>query len=257
MNESKLPLSVAIITLNEEERLADCLTSVSFADDIVVVDSGSSDRTADIARVYGARVFVEAWQGFGPQKQSAIDKCQNRWVLLLDADERVSPEAAKKIEGIVKKDGPAAAYSLPRKNYFCGRWLRHAGWWPDRVVRLFKKEKGRMSDRLVHESVVVDGMIGTLDQPLIHYANRDLAQTLAKINQYSSAGAQELYRRGARSSMVKAVLRAQWAFMNNYFVRRGFLDGAEGFIQAITDSVNVFFKYVKLRELYKNRNASK
>lgn len=249
MPEEKLPLSVAIITKNEEERLPDCLASVAFADEVVVVDSGSEDKTPAIAAQFGARFFDEPWQGFGRQKQLAIDRCSHEWVLVLDADERVTPEAYDEIKGVVSAPGPYVAYSLPRKNYFCGRWLKHAGWWPDRVVRLFKKKRARMADRLVHEALEVDGPVGQLKAPLTHYANRDLEQTLAKVNSYSSAGAAELFKKGSRASLLKAILRAKWAFWNNYMFRLGFLDGGEGFIQAVTDAINVFFKYAKLREL--------
>ena len=253
MPEKKLSLSVAIITKNEEERLADCLASVSFADEVVVVDSGSMDRTVEIASRLGAQVFDEPWQGFGRQKQLAIDKCTNDWVLVLDADERVTPEAFVEIEKILNDPGEYVAFSLPRKNYFCGRWLRHAGWWPDRVVRLFRKDRAKMSERLVHESLDVDGQVGEINAPLIHYANRNLEQTLAKVNKYSSAGAEELFANGVKASLLKAILRAKWAFWNNYLIRLGFLDGGEGFVQAVTDAMNVFFKYVKLRELAKNQ----
>ncbi|HIJ77970.1 MAG: glycosyltransferase family 2 protein [Desulfobulbaceae bacterium] len=255
MSEAKLPLSVAIITKNEEERLADCLASVLFADEVVVVDSGSVDRTVEIAGQYGAVVYDEPWLGFGRQKQLAIDRCKNDWVLVLDADERVSPEAFVEIEKILADPGKYVAFSLPRKNFFCGKWLKHAGWWPDRVIRLFRKDRAHMSERLVHEALVVDGEVGFIDAPLTHYANRNLEQTLDKINRYSSAGAEELFKRGVTASLLKAVLRAKWAFWNNYLFRLGFMDGPEGFIQAATDAINVFFKYAKLRELAKNQET--
>lgn len=251
MPESKLPVSVAIITLNEEERLYDCLESVNFAQEVVVVDSGSSDRTVDTAKSFGAKVFVEPWQGFGRQKQLAIDYCNQPWILVLDADERVSPELALELTSVLASKASCAAYSVPRKNFFCGRWIRHAGWWPNRIVRLFQKGRARMSDRLVHEGLEVDGTVGDLNGPLVHYANRDLSQTLEKINRYSSAGAEELYKKGVTSSVCKAVLRAKWGFVHNYLLRGGFLDGPEGFVLAVTDAVNIFFKYVKLREMHK------
>lgn len=240
-------LSVAIITMNEEERLTDCLASVAFADEVVVVDSGSTDRTVAIAEAHGARVIVQAWLGFGRQKQCAIDHCRNRWVLVLDADERIPAATAREIAAALEH--PAyAAYSLPRQNFFCGRWLKRAGWWPDRVVRLFDKARARMSDRLVHEGVVVDGPVGVLQGVIVHHANRDLTHTLAKINSYSSAGATEMARAGRRGSLIQATGRAFWAFVHNYLVRRGFLDGREGFLQAVCDATNIFFKYAKLWE---------
>ncbi|MFA6282831.1 MAG: glycosyltransferase family 2 protein [Desulfurivibrionaceae bacterium] len=252
MPSDKLPLSVAIITKNEEDRLPGCLASVSFADEVVVVDSGSTDRTVEIAREFGAVVYDELWQGFGRQKQLAIDRCRHDWVLVLDADERVGAEAQAEIREALAT-GTSVAYSLPRKNYFCGRWLRHAGWWPDRVVRLFKKNFARMSERPVHESLEVHGPVGALRHPLIHYANKGLEQTLNKVNQYSSAGADELFAQGKTASAAKALLRAAWAFFHGYILRGGFLDRGEGLVMAVSDFMNVFFKYAKLRELRKQK----
>ncbi|MFH1020125.1 MAG: glycosyltransferase family 2 protein [Pseudomonadota bacterium] len=252
MTTEKLPLSVAIITKNEEDRLPECLASVSFAAEIVVVDSGSTDRTVEIAREFGAVVYVEPWQGFGRQKQLAIDRCRHDWVLVLDADERVGAETQWEIREVLAA-GTCVAYSLPRKNYFCGRWLRHAGWWPDRVVRLFRKDSARMSERSVHESLEVHGPVGVLPHPLRHYANKDLTQTLSKVNHYSSAGANELFAQGKTASLSKAYLRAAWSFLYSYILRGGFLDRGEGFIMAVSDFMNVFFKYAKLRELQKQK----
>ncbi|MFA7347228.1 MAG: glycosyltransferase family 2 protein [Desulfurivibrionaceae bacterium] len=252
MSSDRLPLSVAIITKNEEDRLPECLASVSFAAEVVVVDSGSTDRTVEIARAFGAVVHVEPWQGFGCQKQLAIDRCRHDWVLVLDADERVSPEARVEIREVLAT-GSSVAYSFPRKNYFCGRWLKHAGWWPDRVVRLFRKDCARMSERSVHESLEVQGSVGDLRQPLIHYVNTGLEQTLYKVNHYSSAGAEELFTQGKTASVVKALLRASWSFLHGYVLRGGFLDRGEGFVMAVSDFMNVFFKYAKLRELQKQK----
>ena len=252
MPSDKLPLSVAIITKNEEDRLPECLASIAFAADVVVVDSGSTDRTVEIARAFGAVVYIEPWQGFGRQKQLAIDRCRRDWVLVLDADERVAPETQGEFREVLAA-GTCIAYSLPRKNYFCGRWLRHAGWWPDRVVRLFRKDSARMSERSVHESLEVHGPEGILRHPLIHYANKDLSQTLLKVNSYSSAGANELFAQGKTASVFKAYLRAAWSFLHSYILRGGFLDRGEGFIMAVSDFMNVFFKYAKLRELQKQK----
>ncbi|MFA7383641.1 MAG: glycosyltransferase family 2 protein [Desulfurivibrionaceae bacterium] len=252
MPKDKLPLSVAIITKNEEDRLPECLASVAFADEVVVVDSGSTDRTREIARQFGAAVYEESWQGFGRQKQLAIDRCRHDWVLVLDADERVDSATQAEIREVLVT-GSHVAYSFPRKNYFCGRWLRHAGWWPDRVVRLFRRDCARMSERAVHESLEVRGQVGALRQPLIHYANKDLAQTISKVNHYSTAGADELFAQGETASVTKALLRAAWAFLYGYLLRGGFLDRGEGFIMAVSDFMNVFFKYAKLRELQRQK----
>lgn len=257
MSAERLPLSVAIITKNEEERLSGCLDSVAFAAEVVVVDCGSTDRTVAIARDCGAVVFEEPWQGFGRQKQLAIDRCRNQWILVLDADERVSLDAQAGIRKALSGAEEYLAYSFPRQNYFSGRWLKHAGWWPDRVARLFKKGSARMSDRQVHEALEVNGPVGELAGPLIHYANRSLSQTISKVNSYSSAGAAELYAQGKSASVGTALARALWSFFHNYFIRRGFLDGGEGFIMAVSDVMNVFFKYAKLREMRRNADPER
>jgi glycosyltransferase involved in cell wall biosynthesis len=256
MGLDSLPLSVAIITKNEELRLPECLASIANAAEVVVVDSGSSDRTVEIAQNFGAKVYHEKWCGFGLQKQKAIDHCTQPWVLVLDADERLTPELVTEICVALAQSGSVAAWSIPRKNYFCGHWLKHAGWWPDRVVRLFRRGSARMSERMVHESLIVTGTVAALYSPLLHYTNRDLTQTLTKINHYSSAGAEELARRGVRGSVVKAGVRAAWAFFNCYFLRAGILDGAPGLVQAQTHAVNTLFKYLKLWELQEQGRQS-
>jgi len=245
----KYPLSFAIITKNEEENLPGCLASVDFASEVIVVDSGSVDATVEIARKFGAKVYSELWQGYGRQKQFAIERCSQPWIFVLDADERVTPELMQEIHQAVTGAHSFFAFSVPRKNIFCGRWLKHAGWWPDRVVRLFKRGSARMSDRLVHEALLVDGAVSCLRFPLLHLTNRNLAQTLDKINTYSSAGADELRKRGATASVGTAFLHMVWAFFHNYLFRLGLLDGGPGLIQSMTDAVNTLFKYLKLWEM--------
>ena len=252
MNTPQLALSVAIITLNEEKRLTDCLKSISFANDIVVVDSGSTDNTVSIAKTHGARVFHEEWQGFGEQKQLAIDHCQNSWVLVLDADERVSPETAEEIGSILSVPDPNQAYKVPRKNLFLNRWIQHAGWWPDYVIRLINTDFCRMNTKPVHESIEVNGKTGTLQNPLIHFATQNIEHTMAKMDRYSSIGAKEMFENGEKASYSKALGRGAWAFVYNYLFRMGFRDGSPGFIIAVSDGLNKFFKYAKLVELSKN-----
>jgi glycosyltransferase involved in cell wall biosynthesis len=248
--ENKIPLSVAIITKNEVENLHDCLKSVAFAEQIVVVDSGSTDGTVAIASDFGCEVFTELWHGFGPQKQYAIDRCKKPWILVLDADERIPKDTAQAIRTLILSTSTiAAGFSLPRKNFFQGRWIKHAGWWPDRVIRLFKKDKGRMTQAKVHESVEVDGHVEPLTYPIEHYTESRLSQILIKIDQYSTFGAEEAFNDGKTASIWSAVFRAKLAFLHNYVLRLGFLDGSQGFTLAVTDAVNKFFKYAKLAEL--------
>ncbi|MGC9977261.1 MAG: glycosyltransferase family 2 protein [Syntrophales bacterium] len=254
--EDKISLSVAIITKNEAENLPDCLKSVSFAGQIVVVDSGSTDETVKIASDFGCEVLVESWRGFGPQKQFAIDKCRNAWILVLDADERIPEDTAQAIRNIISNPSiTAAGFSFPRKNFFQGRWIRHAGWWPDRIVRLFRKGQGHMTPAKVHESVEVKGIVEPLDCSIEHYTESRLSHILIKIDQYSTIGAEEAFKDGKTASSWSAILRAKLAFLHNYILRRGFLDGHQGLTLAITDAINKFFKYAKLSEL--NKQAEK
>jgi glycosyltransferase involved in cell wall biosynthesis len=227
---------------------------VAFARQIVVVDSGSADDTIRIASDFGCQVFEEAWQGFGPQKQSALEKCTEPWVLVLDADERIPPKTAKVIAEAVAQDSEAAGYSFPRRNYFQGRWIKHAGWWPDRVVRLFRRERGRMTQAKVHEAVVVDGPVAALDCPIDHLTESRLGRILQKIDRYSTLGAEEAFAAGKTSSVWSACLRAKLTFFQAYILRGGFLDGPQGLTLALTDAINKFFKYAKLAEM--NRRAA-
>ena len=251
---TKIPLSVAIITLNEEVLLPDCLKSVAFADEVVVVDSGSQDNTLALAQQHGARVFSEAWRGFGPQKQFAIDQCRNPWVLVLDADERVPPETADAIISLFANTLDYEAYSFPRVSFFAGRLIRYGGWGKDRVVRMFNKTTCSMSLRLVHESIEVQGAVGKLHHVIHHYTRQNLHQTLEKINHYSSLGAQELYKNRKKATIIKAVFNGSWAFIHNYFVRFGFLDRSPGLIIAVSEGMYTFFKYAKLVELYEQKS---
>lgn len=254
----KIPLSVAIITKNEEENISQCLQSVAFAGQIVIVDSGSTDATLQIAAGFNCEIYNEAWSGFGPQKQSAIDKCREPWILVLDADERIGPETAEVISKIVSHSGIShAGFSFPRKNYFQGRWIKHAGWWPDRIVRLFRKDAGQMSVAMVHESVEVQGTVGELNTPIEHYTESRLSKIIQKIDRYSTLGAQTAFKEGKKSSTAGAFLRAFFTFIQDYFLRLGILDGMPGLTLAVTDSMNKFFKYAKLSELTKTNRVGK
>jgi glycosyltransferase involved in cell wall biosynthesis len=253
---NKVSLSVAIITKNEEENIRPCLQSVAFAGQIVIVDSGSTDATLSIAKEFGCDIYNEEWRGFGPQKQSSIDKCRMPWILVLDADERIPQATADVIRKIVtdftvEENG----FSFPRKNFFQGRWIKHAGWWPDRIVRLFRKEHGRMSAAVVHESVEVNGKIGQLDAVIEHYTESRLTRILQKIDKYSTLGAETAFKEGKTSTTGGAFVRAGLTFMQDYFLRLGMLDGMPGLTLAVTDSINKFFKYAKLSELTKQSNG--
>ena len=245
----KIPLSVAIITKNEEENIRACLQSISFVGQIVVVDSGSNDATLSIAAEFGCEIYNEQWRGFGPQKQSAIEKCSLPWILVLDADERIPPQTAENIKSIITNPRISeAGFSYPRKNYFQGRWIKHAGWWPDRVVRLFRKESGRMTASAVHEAVEVTGIVGKLHVPIEHFTESSLNKIIQKIDKYSTLGAEEAFKDGRHSSAFSAFMRAFFTFNQDYFLRLGILDGRQGLTLAITDAINKYFKYAKLSE---------
>ncbi len=255
MNE-KAPLSIAIIVKNEAENLPACLASVWFAEQVVVVDSGSTDDTVKIASDSGCDIFIEEWRGFGPQKQFAIDQCRHRWVLVLDADERIPPETSQAICDIVSKEpGGVAGYSFPRRNWFQGRWIKHL-WGGDRIVRLFQKNSGRMTPAAVHESVEVTGRVEALGVPIEHYTESDLGRILIKIDHYSTLGAREAFDKGKKSSVCSALFRAALTFLQDYLLRLGILDGSQGLTLSITDAVNKFFTYAKLSELHKQARVS-
>jgi glycosyltransferase involved in cell wall biosynthesis len=249
-----MTLSVIIIAKNEEQMIRDCLQSVSWADEIIVVDSGSTDRTVAICHELGAKVHGRDWTGFGPQKNRALDLATGDWVLSLDADERISAELCKTIQSVLANPEDNVAFRLPRSSSYCGRIMRHSGWWPDYVTRLFKRGHARFSDDLVHERLIVNGKTGTLKQPLLHEAFRDLEQVLQKLNSYSSAGAAMLSQRGGKASLASAVGHGLWTFIRTYFLRAGFLDGREGFMLAVSNAEGAYYRYLKAM-LLQEKNA--
>jgi glycosyltransferase involved in cell wall biosynthesis len=227
---------------------------VSFADEIVVLDSGSTDGTVEVARRYTDQVQVSSdWPGFGPQKNRVLDLATGDWVLSLDADERVTPALAAEIQAVIATP-EFDMYELPRLSSFCGRSMRHSGWWPDYVPRLFRRGSARFSDDLVHERLVFQGASGRLKAPLLHDSFRTLDEVLGKINHYSSAGAEQALARGKRGSLGKAVGHGIWAFLRTYLLRAGFLDGREGFMLAVSSAEAVYYRYAKLMYLQERRH---
>lgn len=246
-----MKLSVIIITKNEARHIGDCIDSVSFADEIIVLDSGSTDGTREIAEGKGAKVSLTAdWPGFGPQKNRALDLAGGEWVLSIDADERVTPELAQAIQRELEQPR-GEAYNIARLSNFCGRWIRHSGWWPDHVLRLFKRGTARFKDVAVHESVLPRSQPLVLDGHFLHYPYADLETFIAKINLYSSEAAAMMHARGKKTSVLGATGHAIWTFTRIYLIRRGFLDGKEGFILATMGAAGSFFRYNKLLLLNK------
>lgn len=248
---NEICLSVAVITKNEEKRLPDCLRSVSFSNDVVVVDSGSTDRTVEIAREFGCKVYIEDWKGYGPQKNSALEKCSNDWVLLLDADERVPAKTADLIMEMVKAPS-ADAYTFKRKNYLHGRWLQHSGYWPDRQIRLVNRRMG-VFEAAIHERWTTKGRIEDLNAHIDHYAFSGYHDMLNTLNEYSSVIAGELYRSGKRANVLSPLIHGTGMFFKIYFIEMGFLDGMDGFVTALTKAGGSFFKYAKLLELQREK----
>lgn len=279
-------LSIVIITFNEEKNIGPTLDSVAplvrqLGAEMIVVDSGSTDRTVELARAHGAQVFVEGWKGYSAQKNSAIDKASGDWVLSLDADEIVSPELAEEVGNTIVQlaknpaDGKewcltqraasavlypkdAAGFFIPRKNFFLNRWIRHGGFWPDRKLRLFRRGTGRFEERPVHETIKLTGATGTLNGALIHNAYPTLSSYISHMDRYSSLGAEVAAGEGKRTfSFVDIVLRPKLTFIYNYFFRLGFLDGREGLLLHLYHAGYVSWKYAKAWELARSRSRPK
>ena len=242
------PLSAIVITRNEEANLADCLATLAFARELIVVDSGSTDATVELAEQAGARVLrTTDWPGFGPQKNRALDLATQPWVLSIDADERVSPELRDEILAVVRAAGPQAdTWSMPRKSSYCGQFMAHSGWYPDRVTRLFRRGAARFSDDVVHEKLVTPAPAAPLRNDLVHLSFPDLESVLDKMNRYSSAGAERMRAQGRQGSLGQAVVRGLWAFFRTYVLQRGFLDGRMGFALAVSNAEGTYYRYLKL-----------
>ena len=245
-----IPLSLVVITRDAAAQLAACLASAPFAAEALVVDSGSADHTVDVAKGAGARVLIEPWRGFGPQKQFAVAAARHDWVLCLDADERVTPPLAAAIVALFERGAPpAGAYAMPRRNRFLGRWLAHGEGYPDWTVRLFDRRRAQWSDDAVHERVVCDAVAARLQGDLLHASAESIDDYLAKQNRYTSIQAAALHARGARSSTWQIVLSPLSRFLRFYVWRLGFLDGAAGFAHIAIGAFASFQKHVKLRAL--------
>jgi glycosyltransferase involved in cell wall biosynthesis len=245
MPERQVPrLSAIIIAKNEARNIGVCLDSLAFCDELIVVDGDSNDGTPEIARAKGARVATAAWHGFGPQKNFALSLASGDWVLSIDADERVSPELAQVIEAAIGRRG-VDGYEMPRRSSFLGREMRHSGWSPDFVLRLFRRGRARFTDDLVHERVICDGQVGRLAEPLLHYPVIRLEDAVGRMDRYSTAGAEMLVGAGRRVSFASGIAHGLWSFLRAYVWRLGFLDGREGFLLAIANAEGTYYRYMK------------
>lgn len=239
-------ISVAIITHNEEKNIKDALESVKWADEIAVVDSFSTDRTKDICLEYTDKVFSFEWTGFSEQKNKAVSLTTHPWVLVLDADERITEGLKKEMIEVINNKDSFDGYYLPRRNYFAGRWIKHGGWWPDYTVRLFKREKGYFEPREVHEAIKINGTTGYLKNPLEHYTYKDVDDYLKRMQKYSALAAKELFKQGRRAGIFDIVLKPVATFFRMYFLQMGILDGFYGIILAYLYSLYTYKKYRKL-----------
>jgi len=246
-NAALMSLTVILITRNEAEHIGPCLASVDFADEWVVVDNGSTDGTPDIARRLGARVIdAPDWPGFGPQKNRALDAARGDWVFSIDADERVSPELAAQIRTAMSASAGPSAYTVSRLSSFCGQWMRHGDWYPDHVLRLFRRGQARFTDDLVHEHVSARGAVGHLSGHLMHESMPTLESCLEKMNRYSSGRALDRHRAGKRGGFGKALRHGGWAFLRSFVLKGGFLDGRMGFIVAFSIAEGTYYRYLKM-----------
>lgn len=253
-----MKVSATIITFNEEPNIADAIRSVEWADEIVVVDSGSSDRTCEIAESLGAKVLLNPWPGFSAQKQLATDHAKNDWILSLDADERVSGKLADEIRGL-EGGGSARGYRIPRLSFYGGRPVKHGGWYPDLQLRLFDRRMGRWNGAVIHESVEMDpgAPIGRLVGEILHYTIDSPAEHRRMIiERYAPLGAEKMLQEGRRSSVTKAVASAAFAFLRSYVLRFGFLDGRVGFYVAYFGALNTYLKHRLLMRLRETRLIS-
>ncbi|MDD5028438.1 MAG: glycosyltransferase family 2 protein [Rhodoferax sp.] len=245
-----MQLSVIIITRNEAANIADCLKSVDFADEVIVLDNASNDNTAEIARSLGAKVHLSAdWPGFGPQKNRVLALATGDWVLSIDADERVTPALRAEILEVIARPDALNCYALPRSSWFCGKFIRHSGWAPDYVDRLFRRGTARFSEDMVHEKLLHDEHTTALLYPLLHYSHRSFSDVLIKIDRYSAASAEQAFAKGKRATVLGAIGHGLWAFIRTYFFKAGFLDGGHGVALAIANAEGSYYRYLKLWQL--------
>lgn len=242
-------VSAVLITRDAQAHLRECLGALAWADEIVVLDSGSTDATEAICREFNVRFVRSAdWPGFGPQKNRVLALARGDWVFSVDADEICTEQLRAEIQLALERD-QHTAYAMPRLSSFCGHWMRHGGWWPDYVTRLFRRGSARFSDDQVHEHLIVDRAAGRLKAHLLHYTYDTMAQAQEKMQRYSTLGAQQAFSQGRRARQLDANLRGAWTFLRTYLLRRGFLDGAAGLKLARYNAQTTYLKYRKLADL--------
>lgn len=246
-----MTISICIICFNEEKNIRRCLESSAWADEIIVVDSMSQDRTVEIAREYTDKVYQRVWPGYVDQKNFALSKAKSDWILSIDADEEISHSLKDEIRREIEKEDAKDGYRMPRLSFYQGRWIKHSGFYPDRQLRLFRLEQGQWMGGRVHERVEIKGSIGDLNSDLLHYPyNGIISGQLKTVDSFSSLMAEDMYESGKRYHLSLLLLRPLFKFIEVYLLRLGFLDGLAGFIIALTSAYAMFVRYVKLRELW-------
>jgi glycosyltransferase involved in cell wall biosynthesis len=250
-------LSVITLALNEEHNIGECLESVQWADEIIVVDSGSTDKTVEIAKKYTDKVFTVEWKGYGATKNFALGQSLGDWILWLDADERVPEQLAQEIQHAIREDNAGfSGFSVARRAYFLGKWIRHCGWYPGRVTRLFRKANARFTENNVHEQVVIDGRVGELKNDLLHFTDPNLDHYFYKFNRYTTLAAQDVHAAGRKFSLYDLLVRPPFMFFKMYVMKRGFMDGVQGFILCVVSSAYAFTKYAKVWEIQKSTSTT-
>ena len=251
-------ISVCIVTYNEEKNILDCLKSIEWADEIIIVDSFSTDKTMEICRKFTDKIFQRQWAGYIDQKNFALQQTRHRWVLFLDADERLSPMLAEEIQKEISSDPNRwSGFSFPRHVYYLGRWINHGGWYPDYKVRLFRKDKGYFGGEEPHDKAIIKGQIKRLKNDMWHFTYRDLSHHLQTINKFSTAAAEQQQTRGKKEKLLlfKLIFKPIVKFLENYILKRGFLDGWPGFVISVFTSFYIFMKYAKYWELRYKKSA--
>ena len=250
-------ISAVVITKNEERNIRECLASLDWVDEIIVVDAGSTDRTVSLAKKSTKKVYVRPWEGYGEAKNFALSRAKGDWILWLDADERVPPELREEIKDTLKSSAAeVSGFDMPRKAFFLGKWIRHCGWYPGRVTRLFRRSSGKFTEDKVHERLLVRGKTLSLREDLLHYTDPNLFHYFDKFNRYTSFAAEDLQKQGRRFSYATLLLNPVWIFVKMYVLKRGFLDGIQGFILCVLSSCYVFTKYAKLWEISAHKETA-
>jgi glycosyltransferase involved in cell wall biosynthesis len=247
-------LTIIIAAKNEAHNIADCVRSARFADEILVLDSGSNDGTRELATAEGARVVQTDWPGYGPQQARGIAIAQSDWVMSLDADERIPPALREEILRTIATP-LADGYRVPRLSSFCGTFIHHSGWRPDYTLRLVRRAKAGFTSHFLHAHMTVDGSTRDLGESMIHYSYRDMDDVLEKLNRYATGNARDLHAQGKTGTLSKAIRHGLWAFLRTYVLRRGFLDGRHGFMLAVYNAESTYYKYVKLMALQQKTTA--